>query len=261
MKTLISTIIAILFAAFAAHATINSDSVVGAWLFDEGEGSRTDERTKKYKYHMWLRKIGVHITPGATWVDGKFGHALDLTRGSGSWTGGAKYLPTEEITLTIWVKSEYKGIARVFGTGWWDVDKRDWRIAAYLPFEDRMSWRFGSPYKELSVALPDGINRNVEWRHWAFVHSKRDNWMAIYLDGEKLASQNDSTTYILHGDPNWSLGSLVTHRLKGVVDDFGIFNRRLTQAEIQFIIHHGLETSLAVAPKHNLAVSWGAIKR
>lgn len=256
MKTLISTIITILFAAFAAHATINPDSVVGAWLFDEGEGRRTDERTKKYKYHMWIRNNG------ATWADGKFGHGLHFTeRGSAFLSVGAKILPTEEITLTIWVKSEYKGIARVFGTGTWHEDKRDWIIAAYLPFEDRMSWRFGSPYKELSVALPAGINRNVEWRHWAFVHSKRDNLMAIYLDGKLLASQNDSTTYILHGDPGCTLGFMGTHGPEGVVDDFGIFNRRLTQEEIQAVMTHGLAASLAVAPRQNLVVSWGAIKR
>lgn len=159
------------------------------------------------------------------------------------------------------MKSEYKGIARVFGTGTWHEDKSDWIIAAYLPFEDRMSWRFGSPYKELSVPMPEGINRNVKWRHWAFVHSKRDNVMEIYLDGELLASQNDSTTYVLHGDPGCTLSQMGTHGLEGVVDDFGIFNRRLTQEEIKAVMTHGLETSLAVAPKHNLVVSWGAIKR
>ncbi len=256
MKALISSICFI--AAIAAHATIDSDSVVGVWLFDEGEGRRTDERSMKDRHHIWL---GKH----AKWTNGKFGSCLDISNSSASFADFAKRMPTEEITITIWTKNHHVGTRELFTTSttWWeDVNKENWIISAHLPWNGNVQWRFGSPYIDLRAELPIKITNTLRWRHWAFVHSRRDNIMAIYHNGELFASMNDSTKYILPTKlAGFRLGRNGEIRgLQGAIDEFGIFNRRLTQEEIQTVMTRGLVTALAVEPTHKLASTWGEIK-
>ena len=47
---------------------------------------------------------------------------------------------------------------------------------------------------------------------------------------------------------------------KSSIDEVGIFNVALTQADINAIMTRGLEDALSVSPSSKLATKWGDIK-
>ena len=234
-----------------AHATIDSDSIVGIWLFEEGKGRATYESTGNVR-KAWLE--GPFNRP-PKWKKGKFGCGLELL-GVHSVTipHFARISPPEEVTFTVWVKlyglREFGRILRF--TVPWGNHKSD--IAVFMPQEDNtVQWRFGTPY----ITAQADINTPVinVWRHWAFVQSIRDNLMAIYLDGELFASTNDARAYAPR-----SGGLRIGKGIRGRIDEFGVFQRRLSQEEIQAVMTHGLPNPLAVKPNHQLASTWGKLK-
>ena len=243
MKALISTIWFI--AAITTHAS--SHLFVGVWLFDEGKGWYTYNKAGKRSSVIGER----------TWANGKFGKCLDFSTSQLSRIREfPQQVPTEEITVTAWTKILDGGNARLFDTIP-EFDNLKWTIGALLPWDDAVRWRFGSPYIELAAE----IDRQVKdvWRHWAFVHSKRDNLMAIYLDGELFASLNTSTTYVPPVD-NTSFVIGGPDKFQGLIDEFAIFNIPLTERDIRSVMTRGLATVLAVTQNRKLATSWGYIK-
>ena len=250
MKALMSTICFL--ASIAAHANIDSHSIVGIWLFDEGKGWKTYNQVGK---HSW-------IFGDRRWVDGKFGKSLNFTKSSLSDIHRlSDQIPTKDITVTAWTKILGGRNARLFDAVPFPVQdfNEDRTIGALLPWDGGVRWRFGSPFIEL-VAEFDRQVKDV-WRHWAFVHSRRDNLMAIYLDGELLASMKKTTTYIRQiKRTRLSIGGWP--RFPGLIDEFAIFRRRLTQEEIRSVMTRGLATALAVAPTHStVTTSWASIKK
>lgn len=79
--------------------------------------------------------------------------------------------------------------------------------------------------------------------------------MAIYQDGELFASANNSRAYVRQ--PGAGLTIAATRKFRGLIDEFGIFNRRLSQEESHIIMTPGLASKLAVEPTTKLASAWG----
>ena len=244
MKALISGFCFIV--AITAHAS--SDLLVGAWLFNEGKGWYTYNEAGKRSSVLGKR----------AWKNGKFGKCLDFSTNQLSRIRGfSQQMPTEEITVTAWTKILDKQNASLFDVTS-NFENLDWTIGASLPWDNTVRWRFGSPYIELSAHFDDTQFKDV-WRHWVFVHSLRGNLMAIYLDGELFASMNKSTTYVPPEDaPGLVIGG--PDRFHGLIDEFAIFPRRLSERDIRSVMTRGLATVLAVTPNHKLATSWGNIK-
>ncbi len=243
VKALISTICFI--TAITAHAS--NDLVVGVWLFNEGKGW--------YTYNEAVMRSSV--LGDRSWVDGRFGKCLDFSTNQLSRIRDLpQQMPAEEITVTAWAKILDFRNARLFDSTP-DFDNPNWTIGVLLPWDNSVRWRFGSPYIELTAEFDTDV-KDI-WRHWAFVHSRRDNLMAIYLDGELLASLNTSTRFI----PPEDASSLVIggpDRFHGLIDEFAIFNIPLAERDIRSVMARGLATVLTVAPNYKLATSWGNIK-
>ena len=55
----------------------------------------------------------------------------------------------------------------------------------------------------------------------------------------------------------WAFGP---RYFNGALDDVGIFNKALSENEINDIMTNGLQEVLAVAPTEKLATTWGTIK-
>jgi hypothetical protein len=91
--------------AFPASAAIDPASIVGAWLFDEGKGNVAADSLK-----------GGHngkLQKNPTWVDGRFGKALEFNGGNYvELEGSAQELPfggVEPFTISAWVKPQPGG--------------------------------------------------------------------------------------------------------------------------------------------------------
>ena len=234
-----------------AHAAIASDSVVGIWLLDEGKGFKTYEHTGNFK-HAWLLGEPGHR---AEWEPGKFGACLNfLGKPSVSIGDSGEHTPNEEITITAW--SKILDATRVGWYRWYHLNPNTVRAyaGAQMFIEDnkeKVRWVYGSPVIRLIV---DWTPVEDVWQHWAFTHSVRDSRMAIYQDGKLFAEVGDSSA--LNSTQGWgNIGPI-----PGLIDDVGVFNRALTQAEIQFIMRHGLASALAVQRVGKLASTWGEIK-
>ncbi len=80
------------------EAAINPDTIVGVWLFDDGQGDTASDLSEN-ELHGTLQG-------GPKWVDGKFGNALELD-GVGAYVEvPAHENPRDAITVSIWVKSK-----------------------------------------------------------------------------------------------------------------------------------------------------------
>ena len=82
---------------------------------------------------------------------------------------------------------------------------------------------------------------NDTWHHIAITKSKANNVDAIYVDGidkanDKTCTGGRSATY-----PRWTLGNLQagTRLLNATIDEFSIWNRSLSQAEVRNLYKRG----------------------
>ena len=120
---------------------------------------------------------------------------------------------------------------------------------------------------------PSTIKDNT-WHHVASTYDGTQDGMKLYVDGRLDAEGGDAgkTGYSGPLDTNdYHLGIGVqggwitsggaeggADWTVGVVDEIAVFNRVLSQAEIQSLME-GVVT--AVRPDGNLTITWGAIKR
>lgn len=77
------------------NAEIDPESIVGAWLFDEGRGDITEDFSGNGNDGKIV---------GAKWVQGKFGRALEFD-GKDDWVEVPMIGTFDEITITAWVNS------------------------------------------------------------------------------------------------------------------------------------------------------------
>jgi hypothetical protein len=123
--------------------------------------------------------------------------------------------------------------------------------------DDRMG-PFDGADVDVTLALPDmGIQEN-KWQHIAGTFG--DNTLKIYLDGE-LAGEADApedNPSIVWNDNNAEIGGRPdqNHWFVGILDEFAIFDRALTEDEIGQMMR-----SLTAVESHGkLATTWSYIK-
>lgn len=92
-----------------------------------------------------------------------------------------------------------------------------------------------------TCTAPSNVLLNDTWHHIAITKSKANNVDAIYIDGidmatDKTCTGGESATY-----PTWYLGNLQTgaRLLNATIDEFSIWNRSLSQAEVRNLYKRG----------------------
>lgn len=114
---------------------------------------------------------------------------------------------------------------------------------------------------KLVLASANGVV-DGNWHHVLFV-SDRSDMTRIYIDGE-LDSEGGETkgTDITTESPLFigasvRIGKTTRRYFEGVIDEVGIYNRVLTENEIE---RNFKSEGLTVSPKEKLAIVWGKIK-
>ncbi|AQQ71586.1 hypothetical protein SMSP2_01962 [Limihaloglobus sulfuriphilus] len=186
---------------------------------------------------------------GCTWVSGKYGSALSFDAAAGDRVHVAHDVLsaiTDQITVALWqygdptvqpaadycfdasrglVNSEQASILRI-----------------HIPHED------GSVYFDAGGSHVDGFDRigkaaapeeyEGQWNHWAFTKNVTDGTMKIYLNG-RLWHSGSGMTLPLSGNTEFAIGSRLDgdggeyYEYDGQIDDFRIFDKELTEQEIQ----------------------------
>jgi hypothetical protein len=155
---------------------------------------------------------------------------------------------TNAMTVEMWIKPNLELGKRNYFAGKWGptLDKSDvWQL--YYDKTNRIVFELNHPDFELgdvdnTVAKSDPINLNGEWHHLAAVFDGSTNKALIYLDGELVAEETNSTypisTLMQHGN-NTQFGRANemsndnSHRtFRGVMDEIKLWNIALPQTEI-----------------------------
>ncbi|MDE0401240.1 MAG: hypothetical protein OXL96_25875 [Candidatus Poribacteria bacterium] len=97
----------------AVSAEIDPDTLVGLWLFDEGNGKVATDASEN--------GLDGELVDGPKWVDGKFGDGLELDGSGAHVVIPAHDNPRDAITVSIWVKSH----TDTWNQHGWMVEKRN----------------------------------------------------------------------------------------------------------------------------------------
>lgn len=237
-----------------ATIVIGDDSLVLYFTFDEGEGGTL-------KDHSAYKNDGF-IAGNPQWVAGKFGSALkfDGDIDAIEVAHDDSLNMTTAVTMEMWVNvPPVGGLVNQVGIekGTWDA-VGEYGLYPVYEVGDGTLVQFND--------LPDGCDdentgrriRDNQWHHLAGVWDGKT--IFLYIDGEvdrssQCAGELGTTTQKLYiasrtGD----------HRfLVGTVDEVRVYNRALTQEEIQ----KDMETfgGVYVSTSDALAVCWGEVKK
>jgi hypothetical protein len=198
------------------------------------------------------------LNGAAEWTDGVSGKALvfngidvfveieltpDLTFNAG-----------DSLTAAVWINTTDTpdpqdgifGDYRVSTTPFWGmILKPDGNVICYL--------RNGGA---ITITTTTPVN-DGEWHHLAFVRDTADAKARLYVDGA-LAVEADDPTGDIDSGQNIFLGEHLERYLMAALDDAKLFNRALTEAEIQTVMNQSMTP---VSPTGNLTSTWGSVKK
>lgn len=250
-------------------AKIDPETAIGMWFFDEGSGKTANDSSGKGNDGKII---------GAKFVDGRFGKALYFD-------GNDNYVevqnsdslnPTEKISIVMWVKPD-QGLNCDGNNNWrYLISKGGWG-SYHLIWEsdwglNEVGWtlNIGGTDKRLwtSTGAPP-----EKWTHLGFTYDSEDG-SKVYVNGKEELGKS------AQGPANGSI-TVNTGLLKigggssagcpngngffgGIIDDVGMFNEVLSEADIGAIMDAGLEKAVggkfAVHRAGKLVTSWANIK-
>lgn len=235
------------------------DGLVLYMPLDEGEDKETTD----------LSENGFKgtVNGNAKWVEGKFGMALEFNA-SADFVGvadDAAFHIEDEITQAAWVKlNRLPGAhAVIFGTRAGGGGRNIGFGYGMNPSNGIKVWTNGA-----NGGFKD-INDNVtkletgRWYYVSYTHTTGDNGkVKIYVDG-KVTSEQDSNNPVAPAatKSQIQIGTWAGEAWPGHVDEVRLWNRAISDEEMEQSMNMGGDTLLAVNPKDKLATSWGKIKR
>ena len=236
-----------------ASAEIDLETLVGAWLFDEGAGGVARDASTNGNDGTLLKSPG--------WVDGMFGKALEFDGTSGVEIAHPEDFGFLTWTYVLWFRAEAGG---------------DYPNLIGRQFENAHGWTIhldpaGATFR-IRIDTDGGINqvktvgqtvRDGEWHHGAITHNDDEKTLELYIDGvpgpSSYAGDYENTGGFLKiASPAVGAVNLAA----GAIDEVGIFNTILEEADILLIMAEGLEATglLPVSPAGRLTATWGRMK-
>ncbi len=241
---------------------VSADLAEGLVLYmplDEGNGNEAKDLSEN--------GFTGALKGGAKWVEGKFGEALEFNVSADfvELVDNDAFHIEDEITQAAWIKlNRLPGAhAIIFGT-------RGGGGARHIGFGYGMNP--GNGIKVWTNGAGGGfkdINDNATklqpgtWYYLAYTHTSDNNGkVKIYVDGE-VTLDNDSGNPVAPAGvtSRVQIGTWAGEAWPGVVDEVRLWNRALSDDEIEMSMNVGEGDFLDVNPKDKLATSWGKIKR
>ena len=179
------------------------------WKFDAGSGSLAYDSVGNNYATIY----------GADWVAGKFGSALNFTE-DGCKINIVQIELISNYSISFWAKvSPYASVAMVFGDD--STEEAD-----YFYLFDGKGARFRN-YEGVLVSWENDFDFEGQWRFVTIVAGEDE--VELYLDGAPQGKrQVDPHIYIKQigaGD------TTANYHFKGILDDFRIYNRKLSLEE------------------------------
>ena len=241
--------------AFVTSAyALDFTGLIAAYTFDEGSGDTAEDISGNG--HEGIISAG-------DWTDGVFGGAAEFTGGQSHMAADDVFLalPNNAITVGAWFQllehTTYEGIISGSEAGVGEVAPEccQYRIMinpGFSPFYN------AGGHTDVPVA---GVT--VEQETWYHYVMTIDGDVKIYLDGELIHES------LAINDPLPELATPLlvatgegpgTWPLTGYVDEVVVFDRALTEDEVNELKDDGLVIAMAVDARGKLPLSWAGIK-
>ena len=239
--------------SMAPHAiALDTDGLVGAWLFDEGKGQAVTDSSDN--------GLDGEIAQGKPkWVEGKFDGAMEFGGADMVTVADDAALDLEDFTLAAWVN-----IPKISGA-WQIVASKENRGPVgrnYGLFGNintgviHYSFTTGGTWKsfDAQTVVTDG-----EWHHVAGTYDGSD--FKLYIDGEVDAEVSPGTEPDTHDNVFFIGGCDVGgYWMSGIIDEVVLYDRSLSENEINELIEDGMSVALDVQPGGKLVTTWSQIK-
>ena len=221
--------------------------------FDEGKGKVANDLSG-------LENHG-KMKGGVSWGEGKYGGGMEFDGGDG--TVEVEDNDTlhfvEGLTITAWIKPT------LTGDEWQLIGSKGPDAAEY--FEVLLSpsgvlwmgWMFVGAGRVVPAQSPPLVQPDI-WQHVAVAWDPKEFWN-VYLDGEIIIEHPKQDDELVPKDDPLILGTELgmKRHYSGLMDDWALFSRGLTQEEIQEVME-GIGELLAVDGTGKLATTWGDVK-
>ena len=213
-------------------ANADDPNLVGWWELDEGEGQTAYDSAGSNDGTIY----------GATWTTGKLGGALEFD-GNGDYievnNPTSFEFGTADHTMMMWMKRSGTGNNdKVFSK----TADADWETKGkqfYVFTNDKLRW------EECDVGNVESVSTiDTNWHHIAVTFVNSDNNVSLYIDGlldnsSILETTSDDASHVI------KIGARATSYFNGTIDDVRIYDRALSEQEIQALMQ-GSESQLLV---------------
>jgi len=235
-----------------AHAAIVPESMVAAWLFDEDEGNVIKDFSGNGHEG--------NIAGAVSWIDGKFGEAIEFAGGSINVPDhDSLNFDDESFTVVMWFNfdeaQDWNRLLRERNPGAWGAGSPGWEIQTQaLQIHWSLDDEAGNHQK---TSYPD--MGNGEWHHTAMIVNREDEMLVSYMDGDGMKTVNIANI----GSVTGSLPITFGGGYRGLIDESAIFNVVLEQEDVVDIMNLGLSEAVkpeAVSPSAKLATTWGQVR-
>jgi len=231
----ISFIIVNLMFAGQSYAEVDSESILGIWLLDEGQGDIAEDSSDNGHDGT--------LGGGPTWIDGVYGKALDFS-GSSSYIdcGNAEAFNVEVFSVSFWynipsTQSWNHIVSRGEHYGG-NPGAVNWGVMMYADQETIL-------YEVYNDAVKPSLSANTttgEWHHVVATHDGAT--MQLYHDGQ-LAEATSTTGILLDENLPFIIGAQSraggpSDYFDGSIDEVGYFNAILSPEDIEAIMNNGL---------------------
>jgi len=235
-------------------AAIDTASIAGTWLFDEGKGDVAKDSSKSGNDGK--------LVGAPKWVDGKLGKALDFN-------GTSDYVEvadsdsldiTDSITIVAWIYKRSDAIHGGTIVGKWKQAGDTWSYVLYGLGDTgggfRLMWT-DKPVNQTNLEGPYQLPNN-EWIHYAATYD--GSTMRVFANAEEIVNIAANKEINVSVNPVWIGNDGYQQHFNGVIDEVAIFNVALNESDIKNIMTQGLASATAVSSVDKAASTWGNMK-
>jgi hypothetical protein len=185
--------------------------------------------------------------------DGKFGSALENTKGCIEVQDSKTLDGMDKLTIEIWIKLDTDHQNVIIGKG------PAWGNESYM----LQSWSDGQMYFGILDTSSRAISKAGPLKEWYHTAASFDgNTLKLYINGKEVSSANSPSKIVPDTATSLFIGGLdaaVGYPFIGSIDEVAIWNRTLSQAEIEESMRGKILTA-AVESAGKLTTAWGSIK-
>jgi len=250
---MVAALFAIGMLATQSYAKIDPATIVGMWLFDEGNGDTAVDSSGNGNDGA---------LEGCKWVNGKFGKALEFN-GASDYVDTGNDPSTDTVGVKIWSISAW--VKRADDASKMMVAIR--RTPGGYVLGVGILGAQANQIKMTKYAIVDiylgDFPADTDWHHLVGVWHEKGQ--IAYVDGEVNGEAADAANFSSASSGKLLIGGDTGDQgyAAGTIDDVAVFNIALSEADVKEIMSKGLGMAtglVPVSPKGALTAAWGRIK-